>query len=150
MTTSILPDYFFITAIPTPTWGQVLHRCRFSSFRDEQLSLYQFEASTGLTLEVRPFYEGWDFQSPKPSGTFFSERYHQHTFMDIIDAVREGTLDGKVLTYPELLSGEDSMVVYFWPDEAAIGQGEGIHGVQLLRNAFDLFEKLLSDSVEKK
>ena len=148
MTTSISPDYFFITAVSTPAWSQVLRYCRSSTFRAELLSLYKFEANAGLTLDVRPFGDERDPQSSRPYGTFFSERYHQHTFMDIIEAVREGTLDGKVLTYPELLSGEDTMVVYFWPDENVLAHVERSTGVQLLRNAAELFEKLLTDSTE--
>ena len=112
MTTSISPDYFFITAVPTQTWSQVLRLCRTSSFCDEPLSSYEFDANAGLTLDVRPFREVLDTADPQPYGTFFSERYHQHTFMDIVNAVREGTLNDKVLTYPRIVCLERTQWLY--------------------------------------
>ena len=144
MTTSITPDYYFITALPTPTWVQVLRFCQSQPKVEGQLSMYYFEAQAGLTIDVKPLDANFFSHGMTLSGTFFSERYHQHSLSDVVEAVREGSLDPKVLTYPELLSGQDTMIVFFWPDEGRAFQ-EGLETSDSLpRKADDLFETLVT------
>ncbi len=148
MTSSITPAYFFITAVPTPIWGKVLRYCQSQPLGDGQYSHYCFEAQAGFTLDVKPYRAGWSKKWQIPAGTFFSERFHECSFSEIIEAVREGVLDGKVLTYPELLSGQDTMIVYFWPDENN-GPQEGMRdGAYLHRKANELFEDLVANAMK--
>ena len=122
MSTSVRSDYFFIRALPTEMWSKILRYCQSHTSGDGQLSMYEFDAQTRLTIDVKPSNSYLSESSDLLLGTFFSERFHQHTFGDIVKAVREGSLDPKALTYPELLSGQDTMVVFFWPDEGMAAQ----------------------------
>ena len=148
MTTTITPDYFFVAALPTPTWSKVLRYCQTQPNGDGQLSLYKFDAQAGLTIDVKPFNLGPTRTSQLPCGTFFSERYHEHTFADVVQAIREGSLDSKVLTYPELLSGQDTMVVYFWPDEEDDSQDRTGNDAHLQRKADELFQELVAQAIQ--
>lgn len=149
MTASIISDYFFVTAVSTSMWGHVLRYCQSRPVGDGRLSPYLFEAEACLTLHVKPFLEGWTSSHPLPHGTFFSERYHKHTFFDIVETVRKGGLDSKVLTYPELLEGHDTMIVYFWPDEQHHSLEETERHFYLSRNqkVHELFKSLMRQSI---
>ncbi|GJL51818.1 MAG: hypothetical protein NPIRA01_30450 [Nitrospirales bacterium] len=150
MTTSTTSDYFFVTAVSTSMWRHVLGYCQSQPVGDGSLSSYLFEAEACLTLHVKPFSEDWASPHPLPHGTFFSERYHQHTLFDIVQAVRKRELDSKVLTYPELLEGRDTMVVYFWPDEQdhSLEEIEGHpYLMSLNQKVHELFESLMRQSI---
>ncbi|GJL53465.1 MAG: hypothetical protein NPIRA02_05970 [Nitrospirales bacterium] len=144
---STASDYFFVTAVPTSMWGRVLRYCQAQPNGNGRLSPYLFEAHACLTLNVRPFHEGWASPHPLPHGTFFSERYCQHTIFDIVQAVREGVLNSKVLTYPELLDGQDTTIVYFWPDEK-MPEYESVGSTSsLTQKVYELFESLMNQSI---
>ncbi len=146
MTTSIRSDYFFISALPTTNWSMVLSYCQTQKYTDGMLSAYTFDAQTRLTIDVIPSSFSLRGNEQLLSGTFFSERFHQHTFSDIVRAVRDGSLDPKVLTYPELLSGHDTMVVFFWPDEESLAQAESMNDVQLQCKSEELFSTLATQA----
>ncbi len=144
---STTSDYFFVTAVPTSMWGRVLRYCQSQPIGNGRLSPYIFEAQACLTLNVKPFHDGWASPHPLPHGTFFSERYHQHTIFDIVQAVREGELDSKVLTYPELLEGHDTAIVYFWPDEKVSEYEEIESDYSLNQRVHELFESLMNQAI---
>jgi len=128
-------------------WGQVLRYCQSWPVGEGGLSPYHFEAQAGLTLDVKPLNEGWMLPQALLNGMFFSERYHQHTLFDIVESVREGALDNKVLTYPELLEGRDTTIVYFWPDVKALSQEGTVNDPLLSRKVHELFESLMRQSI---
>ena len=149
MTTSIAQDYLFISALPTLKWARILQYCYAQPRGHGRIALYHFNAQTQLTIDVRPFHTDRSFHSQLLRGTFFSERYYQHTFADIIQAIREGVLDQKALTFPELLSGQDSMIVFFWPDEGSVTDDWKRQDAQLQRQADALFEELVEQAMLK-
>lgn len=147
MTTSITQDSLFVSALPTLKWAKVLRYCYAQPQGHGRISSYHFDAQTQLTIDVKPSLTDRSSTPQLLCGTFLSERYCQHTFADIIQAIRDGVLDKKALTFPDLLSGHDSMVVFFWPDE-----GNGTHDwkrqdAQLQRQADALLEELVEQAM---
>ncbi len=147
MTSSIKSEHYFVSALPTSSWKQILWYCGAQTTWHGRLSKYTFDAQTWLTIGVRPIDYSLTGHSLLLSGTYFSERFHQHTLHDIVEAVRDGGLDFKALTYPELLDGQDTMIVYFWPDEGSLSDEELMNDGLIHRQSEELFSELSAQAI---
>ena len=146
MTSPIQSEHYFVSALPTSLWRQILWYCRAQTTWHGRLSKYTVDVQTWLTIGVQPT-DYFSHNRHVLSGVFFSERFHQHTFHDIVQAVREGALDSKALTYPDLLAGEDTMVVFFWPDEGSSSNAELINDGLVHRQSEELFSELSAQAI---